>query len=220
MKQSNTKKSPLARGLFISFEGGEGAGKSTQVKLLADRIAHLDIPVRTFREPGGNKIGEEIRLITHNPKHSDMDYRTEALLLAAGRAQLVTDSYKPALKRHEVIIADRYVDSSYAYQGYARDLGYEQIKEINEFAINGLLPDATFLLDIDYTAGQERRHGTTKIDRLDLQDNTFYETVHRAYRIIAKNNPERFTVIDATKSIMQVHEEVWQRVQKLIESAS
>lgn len=212
-------KSPLTRGLFISFEGGEGAGKSTQVQLLVQRLRGLKIPVSNFREPGGNKIGEEIRTITHNPAHKNMDYRTEALLIAAGRAQLVTDSYKPRLQRHEIVIADRYVDSSYVYQGYGRDLGYEQVKAINEFAIGGLLPDITFLLDIDYTVGQERRHGTEKVDRLDLQPTEFYETVHRAYRIIANNNPDRFVVIDASKSIPEVQEEIWGHVSRLIESA-
>lgn len=212
-----TDKLSLKQGVFISFEGGEGVGKSTQVRLLADTLESLSLPVRTFREPGGTKIGEAIRFITHDPTNTMMDDRAEALLFAACRAQLVNEVYKPLIEKKNVVIADRYVDSSYVYQGIARGLGLKEIKEINDFAINGLLPDITFLLDLDYEIGQQRRHNTVKIDRMDMQKKSFYKTVHEAYHEIAKQHPSRIIVIDASQSIQQMHKDIWHHVANYLE---
>lgn len=198
----------LNKGIFISFEGGEGVGKSKQVRLLADTLERLELPVRTFREPGGTKIGEAIRFITHDPTNTMLDDRAEALLFAACRAQLVAEVYLPLLEKKSIVVADRYVDSSYVYQGIARGLGYEEIKKINEFAINGLLPDLTFLLDLDYREGQKRRHNTVKVDRMDMQKAEFYGKVHKAYHAMAKEHPKRIIVIDASRDVLTMHNEI------------
>lgn len=201
-----SKTNDLKRGLFISFEGGEGVGKSTQVRLLADSLERLHLRTRTFREPGGTKIGEAIRFITHDPTNTMMDDRAEALLFAACRAQLVGEVYRPLLEKKYVVIADRYVDSSYVYQGIARDLGYDAVKAINDFATGGLLPDLTFLLDLDYKEGQKRRHNTIKVDRMDMQQSSFYETVYQAYHRMAKEHKRRIVVIDASLDIYTIHD--------------
>lgn len=211
--------SKLARGLFISFEGGEGAGKTTQVKLLVDRLSSLDLSVKSFREPGGVKISEAIRAITHDKANTDMGYRTEALLMAASRAQLVDEAYQPLIQQKHIVIADRYVDSSYVYQGYARGLGYDEVKAINGFAINGLLPDLTILLDIETEIGLDRRHSTTKTDRFDGENKAFHHSVNQAYRLNAKRDPYRIKTVDASQTIAEVHEAVWQYVLPIIESA-
>jgi dTMP kinase len=208
------KRHKLAKGLFISFEGGEGVGKTTQLQLLADTLKKQGYPVRVFREPGGIKISEAIRAITHDPTNTMMDYRAEALLLAASRAQLVTEAYKPLLAKNYIVIADRYVDSSYAYQGYGRGIGYQEIKLLNDFAINGLLPDVTFLLDLDYNEGQRRRHNTLKVDRMDMQKKQFYKTVHEAYHEIAKKHRNRIITIDADRDIQSIHKTIWDLVEE------
>ncbi len=213
MKQKATS---LTEGLFISFEGGEGVGKSTQVRLLADTLERAQLPVRTFREPGGTKIGEAIRFITHDPTNTMLDDRAEALLFAACRAQLVAEVYRPLLDKKYVVIADRYVDSSYVYQGIARGLGLEAVKAVNEFAINGLLPHITFLLDLDYKEGQRRRHATVKVDRMDMQHQKFYETVHSAYHTIVQHHSSRIVVIDATRDRYTIHRVVTQYVLEYI----
>lgn len=208
------KRHKLAKGLFISFEGGEGVGKTTQLQLLTDALKKQGYPVRVFREPGGIKISEAIRAITHDPTNTMMDDRAEALLFAASRAQLVAEVYKPLLHKNYVVIADRYVDSSYVYQGYARGLGYQEIKMLNDFAINGLLPDMTFLLDLDYSEGQRRRHNTLKVDRMDMQKKQFYKTVHEAYHDIAKKHNGRIITIDASRDIQSIHRTILDLVSK------
>lgn len=199
-------------GLFISFEGGEGVGKSTQARLLATWLKGLGYHVRLAHEPGGTKIGEQIRGITHNPTNTMMDDRAEALLFAASRAQTVTETYKRYLQKGYIVIADRYIDSSLVYQGIARQLGYEFIKTINEFAINGLWPDITFLLDMDYRLGQKRRHDTDKIDRMDMEKKAFYETVHQGYRDLAARENGRIKLIDGDQPIKDIQSMIREQV--------
>ncbi len=211
------KKIPLQKGLFISFEGGEGVGKSTQIKLLAISLEREGFTVRCVREPGGTKIGEAIRTITHDVTNTMMNYRAEALLLAAGRAQVVAEVYQPLLDKKQIVLADRYVDSSYVYQGVGRGLGYDAIKKINDFAINGLMPDITFLLDIDYEEGQRRRHISDKVDRLDLQKKSFYKAVEKGYHEIALLYKKRIVTIDADRDIQAVHNSIYEHTLKYIQ---
>lgn len=181
-------------------------------------IEQLGMTVSHFREPGGTRIGEAIRAITHDPANTMLDYRAEALLLAACRAQLVSDVYKPLLAEKQVVIADRYVDSSYVYQGIARGLGYEAIKELNDFVIDGLLPDITFLLDLDYREGQKRRLTTTKLDRFDTEQTEFHRTVQLAYLDLAKKFPARIIIIDASQSIQAMQQLILKHVLDYIET--
>lgn len=204
----------LKQGFFISFEGGEGVGKSTQIKLLTNALEKEGYKVRAVREPGGTKIGEAVRKITHDPANTMMDDRAEALLFAAGRAQIVAEVYRPLLDKGYVVIADRYVDSSYVYQGIARGLGYQAIKKINDFAINNLYPDITFLLDLDHVEGQKRRHSTTKVDRLDLEKKSFYQKVHLGYHEMAQKYKKRIVLIDASQDIQTIQHQICQAALK------
>lgn len=209
----------LSQGIFISFEGGEGVGKTTQIELLVKALEKQGYKVKHFREPGGTKIGEAIRSITHNPTNAMLDNRAEALLFAASRAQIVTELYKPYLADNYIVIADRYVDSSYVYQGIARGLGYGEIKTINEFAINGLMPDLTVLLDLPYEVGQRRRYATDKIDRMDMQTQEFYQKVDEGYRFLAEQFKGRIVCLDADRPIETVHHEICTLVQNQINAA-
>lgn len=206
----------MRKGLFISLEGGEGVGKSTQVALLVQRLLEEGYLVKSFREPGGTKIGEQIRSVTHNPSNTDISNTAEALLFAASRAQTVDEVYLPHLEKGFIVIADRYVDSSYVYQGIARGLGYEKIKSLNDFATSELMPDRTFLLSLDHKAGHKRRKATDKIDRMDLQEEEFYQKVDDGYREIAKKFPERIVTLDAGNPIDIVQEKIWRLTNKLI----
>ena len=143
--------------------------------------------------------------------------RAEALLFAACRAQVVAEVYRPLLKKKTVVLADRYVDSSYVYQGIARGIGYENIKKINDFAIDELLPDITFLLDLDYEEGQKRRHSTDKVDRMDLQKNSFYKSVHLGYHEVAQKHKKRIVIIDASQDIQAIHKVIYEKTKSYID---
>lgn len=207
-------------GLFITIEGPDGAGKSSLVKRLSAAIeTETDRPLILTREPGGSEIAEEIREIILNPLHTKMDARTEALLLAAGRRQHVVEKIRPALIRGDIVLCDRFVDSSIAYQGQARGIGIEEVKAINEFAIEGLRPDLTIYLDIDAKAGLERikdKKSNRKQDRLELEEITFHEEVRKGYFKLIEQEPERFSIIDASKDEERVFQETWAVVQAKI----
>lgn len=201
------------RGFFIVFEGGEGSGKSIQVEILTSHLHEEEYLVVVTREPGGSRIGEQIRAIMHDQENVDLEAITEAYLMAAARAQHVAQFIEPALEAGKIVICDRYVDSSIAYQGYGRKLGAETIERLNELAVNGAIPDLTILLDVPVGIGMERRAKSRKgKDRLDLQEKSFYERVSDGYRIIAQKHPERYIAIDATKSIEAVASEIWNSV--------
>lgn len=208
----------MRRGLFISFEGGEGAGKSAQVEILARHLTELGYPIIATREPGGTRVGTLIRSITHDPKNADLRGITEAFLMAADRAQHVREIIQPGLETGNIVISDRYIDSSIAYQGFGRKLGEEFITSLNSYAINSLMPDATFLLNVDVEIGASRRKNSTKTDRLDLQRKTFYESVAEGYEYLAKNNPKRFITIDANHDIDAVATAIWKHVDSLLTS--
>lgn len=203
-------------GLFISFEGGEGAGKSTQIKLLAHYLKKQGYQVKSIREPGGSRISEAIRTITHNPAYAELSRQAEALLFAAARAQLVDEVYQPLIKKGCIVLADRYVDSSYVYQGYGRQLGFKAIKAINDFATGRLLPDLTFWLKIDRQTGHARRRSTAKIDRMDLQKEDFYQAVDRGYVAIARKYSKRIVAIDADQAPIQVHRQIIKRLDQML----
>ncbi|MGX0916651.1 dTMP kinase [Staphylococcus hominis] len=187
---------------FITFEGPEGSGKTTVLNQI-NKLLSENYNVISTREPGGVSTGEEIRNILLDGKN--IDIRTEALLFAASRREHLVEKVIPALKNNKVVLCDRYIDSSLAYQGYARGIGIEEVKKINEFAIHGLYPDLTIYLDIDAEVGRERiLKNQRSQNRLDKETLTFHQKVIEGYKTLIKTNPERFKVVDATQSIESV----------------
>lgn len=192
-------------GLFITFEGGDGAGKSTQARLLAAALELAGQKVVLTREPGGTEIAEEIRNIVLNPQHVDLDDRTEALLFAASRAEHVAKKIRPALDAGAIVISDRFVDSSIAYQGIGRGLGVEQVSDINAWATQNLWPDITFLLDVETAAGLDR---VEEPNRLEAAGDELHLDVRAAFLELAKRSPERFVVLSAARPIEELAKEV------------
>ena len=187
---------------FITFEGPEGSGKTTVLNQI-NKLLSENYNVISTREPGGVSTGEEIRNILLDGEN--IDIRTEALLFAASRREHLVEKVIPALKNNKVVLCDRYIDSSLAYQGYARGIGITEVKKINEFAINGLYPDLTIYLDIDAEVGRERiLKNQRSQNRLDKETLTFHQKVIEGYKTLIKTNPERFKVVDATQSIESV----------------
>jgi dTMP kinase len=193
-------------GRFIVLEGGEGAGKSTQIGLLVDALRAGGSPVTVTREPGGTAIGEGIRDLLLDPRMGGMDPRTEALLYAADRAQHVAEVIRPALEAGGLVVCDRYVDSSLAYQGLARGLGLERILDISTWATGGLMPDLAVYLDVTPEVGFTRMDRSR--DRMESEAPGFHERVRSAYLQIAERSPERFEVVDATGGPSDVHARV------------
>ena len=198
------------RGLFITFEGSEGSGKSTQIRRLAERLGACGREVISLREPGGTPIGEKIRhLLQYDGEGHAMTPEAELLLFAASRAQLVREVIRPALERGAVVLCDRYLDSTTVYQGVARALTPGDVAGINAFATGGTLPDLTLVLDLDAAEGR-RRAGERKgpADRMEQEGDAFYEAVRRGYLDLARADPKRFAVIDASVGPDQVEEAV------------
>lgn len=204
------------KGFLITFEGVEGSGKSTQVGLLASHLKEEGFDIVVTREPGGTRIGEQIRNITHGRENVDLTGAAEAYLMAGARAQLVREIIRPALEAGKIVIVDRYIDSSLVYQGYGRQLGEEAIQHLNSLAIDGIVPNLTILLDIDPKLGFTRRNGSEKIDRLDLQQKDFYDRVYKGYEKLALRHPERFVIIDGNSGIEEIAGEIWDRVKNRI----
>jgi dTMP kinase len=194
------------KGKFISFEGGEGSGKTTLLRQISSYLESRSIAYILTREPGGIEISEKIREIILDTKHTDMDARTEALLYAAARRQHLVEKVKPALDAGQIVLCDRFVDSSLAYQGYARGLGIDEIWNINQFAIESLMPEVTFYLDIDPVVGLSRIAASQEreVNRLDLEAIEFHHKVREGYHIIAKQNPHRIMTINAEQTPNQV----------------
>ena len=191
------------RGAFITFEGGEGSGKSTQISRLARRLEAAGVPVRVLREPGGTRVGEAVRALLLDPEHSGLDATAELLLYEASRAQLVADVIAPALDAGEIVICDRFYDSTTAYQGYARGLSLDHIRELNAIAALGLVPDRTIVLDIEPATGIERatRCGA---DRLEGESLAFHRAVRDGFLAIASEQPARMRVVDASGDLGDV----------------
>jgi dTMP kinase len=186
----------VGRGCFIAFEGGEGAGKSTQERLLAEALIDLGFSVVRTREPGGTPAGEAMRHVVLSPEFAGLDARAEALLFAASRGEHVARVIRPALERGDVVICDRYIDSSVAYQGHGRDLGAARVRDLSLWATRDLLPDLTVLLDIDPQVGLSR---VSDPDRLEAEPLSYHQHVRDAFLVIAADDPDRYLVLDATR---------------------
>lgn len=205
----------MARLPFITFEGSEGCGKSTQVRRLTARLEKAGIPFLITREPGGTAIGESIRdLLQFAPQSASMTFETELLLFEASRAQLVREVIKPALKNGNCVIADRFFDSTTVYQGVARKLDEKIVCELNTFAVGDCLPDITFVLDVDLKTAQARMKAPRRPDRMEMQPDDFYESVIEGYRNLAKAESKRIVLIDGTKSADAIENEIWQLLTK------
>lgn len=196
------------KGLFISIEGTDGAGKSTQIDLLKKYITEKGRDVIVTREPGGTPISEKIREIILDNNNSEMSYITEALLYAASRAQHVNEKIKPALMQGKIIICDRFVDSSIAYQCAARGISREIIEDINKYAIDGIMPDITLYFDITPQEGIKRKKNMHTLDRIEQEKQDFHNKVYEGYQMLLKLYPERIKRIDASKDIYDVHNQV------------
>lgn len=197
----------MGKGYFISIEGSDGSGKSTQIKLMKEYFASKGFEVVESREPGGTRIGEKIRNIILDNENVEMSPVTEALLYAASRAQHVTEVIRPCLKQGKVIICDRYIDSSIAYQGVGRGLGIDVVSKINSVAIQGIMPDLTVFFDIDPEVALNRKIEDGKADRLELEKLEFHKKVYKGYKQIASTN-SRIKIIDASRSVMEIHKDV------------
>lgn len=206
------------RGIFISMEGPDGSGKTTQIDLLKKHLESIGYDeILVTREPGGTAISEAVRAVILNPEHKEMSYMTEALLYASARAQLVSEVIKPALAAGKAVISDRFVDSSVVYQGMARGLGIETVYEINKFAIQGIMPELTIHLDLPAAAGLARAKGRAALDRLELESLEFHERVAQGYRDLAALAPDRIKTIDAGQPIVQIHKTIVQYVNDILE---
>ena len=199
-------------GCFITIEGPEGSGKTTVAKKIVDKLNEEGIKAIYTREPGGVGIAEKIRDIILDVNNTNLDERSEALLYAASRRQHLVEKVEPALKEGYVVICDRFLDSSLAYQGYARGIGIDEIYDINMFAVKGHLPDLTILLDIDPEEGLKRIYANRQeeVNRLDLEGIKFHQKVHEGYQIIKEKYKERFTVVDGNKSKEEVFDSVYE----------
>jgi dTMP kinase len=203
-------------GLFISFEGIDGVGKSTQADLLEAWLTEQNKEVIRTLEPGGTDVGVEIRKILLHHK-GDLAPRAEAALFAADRAHHVASKIRPALEQGKIVITDRYFDSSVAYQGAGRDLSKTEVRDLSLWAVGGLLPNLTVLLDLPADLARARRNSSgTEPDRLEKEKTEFFETVRSAYLDLAKDEPERFLVVDASVSVEQMQEVIRERVAGLI----
>jgi dTMP kinase len=206
-------------GLFITFEGPEGSGKTTQVKRLAQRLAGGGRHVLALREPGGTSIGEQIRDVLHSLDNREMQPRTEILLYCAARAQLVGQVIRPHLESGGVVLCDRYADSTLAYQGYGRGLDLATLRMILDFATSGLKPDLTFYLDIDVKAGLWRKQvGGEEWNRMDDLEVDFYRRVRAGYLEMVTQEPTRWAVIDAAQAAETIAEEIGQRVERVMQN--
>ncbi len=191
----------MTSGFFIAFEGGEGAGKSTQTELLSKRLTGEGLSVVVTREPGGTLTAEKIRSVLLDPTITDMPDQAEALLFAAARADHAANLIRPALENGSIVICDRYLESSVAYQGYGRNLGGTYIRELSEWATQGLLPDFTVYLDVPAQVSLDRRKGT---DRMEIQSLDFHMQTQQAFRDLAKNSQVAHIIIDATLPIDEI----------------
>ncbi len=200
--------------MFITFEGPEGSGKTTQIALLADFLRGQGFSVLTTREPGGTPISEQVRGVLHDVQNSTMTPEAEILLYSAARAQLVGEVIRPALAAGQVVLCDRYADSTLAYQGHGRGLDLNALHQITHFATQSLQPHLTLYFDIDIERGlQRRQQGNLEMNRMDLQTRAFYERVRAGYMTLIQAEPARWVIIDAERDLHAVQKAVRQTVQ-------
>lgn len=205
--------------LFITLEGPEGSGKTSAIKIVKDRLESLGYQIEMTREPGGTLISEQIREVILDKKNTMMDPRTEALLYAASRRQHLVEKIWPSLKQGKIVFCDRYLDSSLAYQGYARGLGIQEILNVNNYATEGTFPDITFLFDIDPKIGLERinKNKDREVNRLDEEKLSFHQKVREGYLLLSKKFPDRYIVLDASKPLEEVSSKVFEEIIKKLE---
>lgn len=196
------------RGKFVTFEGCEGSGKTTQQKLLGDYLNERKIRHIFTREPGGNPVSEKIRGIILDNKNAAMTDECEALLYAAARVQVLHDVISPALEEGTLVVCDRFIDSSFAYQGFARGLGFDFIAKINSYAIERFMPDVTVFLDIDPESAFIRKNGAEKDDRMEQAGAAFHKRVYEGYKILEEKYPERFFSVNAFDSAENIHKNI------------
>lgn len=209
-------------GLLISFEGSEGSGKTTQIELLVPRLEKLGREVVVTREPGGSRIGEEIRhLLIRANGSEEMCPETELLLFAASRAQLVREVLVPNLQAGKIVLCDRFLDSTTVYQGAARSLSPDPVNQINQFAVGNVLPDLTIVLDVPAEVSLQRvKHRASDLpDRIEQENIDFYRIVREGYLLLAKSMPARFHVVDGNKPSNVIEKEVWKSVKQVIDAA-
>ncbi|HAV15321.1 MAG TPA: dTMP kinase [Candidatus Pacebacteria bacterium] len=205
----------MQKGFLISFEGGEGSGKTVQIKRLRDHLTEKGFDVVVLREPGGTVISEQIRDVVLSAKNVGIAYTTEVLLFQAARAQLYRELVLPSLEAQKVVLMDRTRDSSVIYQGIVRGFGVDVIEQLNTISTKDTYPNLTFLLDISVEVGLGRRAQTDKMDRLDMETREFHQKVRDAYLTLAqKNDHKRWITIDAEKTIDEIADQVWKGVAK------
>ncbi len=196
------------RGLFITFEGPDGAGKTTQVQAFVENLKSRGFDVLLTREPGGTPISDKIRGLILDPAHKEMADTTEVLLYAASRAQHVQEKVIPALEKGTIVVCDRFVDASIAYQGYGLGVSAKKVEHINRFATGGLVPDRTYLLDVPVEEGKKRLQARSGLDRIEQKGEAYHERVREGFLELAEQNPERIRVVDASRSIEQITQEI------------
>ena len=202
------------KGIFITMEGPDGAGKSTQIDLLKKYLEDKGYNILLTRDPGGNDISEAIRVIILNKDFTEMGYMTELLLYASARAQLVKENIKPALEAGTAVIADRFVDSSAVYQGIGRGLGIDTVYKVNEFALQGIMPDMTILMDLDAEVGLARKKNQAELDRMERESVDFHKKVVAGYRDLADRYPERILKVDAALQVQEIHDIIVANIEK------
>ena len=209
----------MSRGAFITFEGTEGCGKSTQAKRLATRLEQAGVPVLMTREPGGTPIGEKIRdLLQFAPESVAMAPETELLLFEASRSQLVREIIRPAIEQGSIVISDRFLDSTTVYQGVARKLDPGMVEKLNDFAVGAERPDLTFILDVNLATARARLlrrvRSVQALDRMEQESLEFYERVSEGYRELARREPARIRLLDGSGSPDEIESEIWREVSK------
>ena len=207
-------------GLFITMEGTDGAGKTTQINMLRDYLLDKGYNVVCTREPGGTDIGEKIREIILDKNNEKMCNMTEALLYAAARAQHINEVIQPVLNDGGVVISDRFLDSNLVYQGFARSMGERLIKNINKYAVGDLEPDITFFLKLKPEDGIKRKREQAELDRMELESFNFHQRVYDGYVSLSRKNKDRIKTVDATRSVEDIHRIIVHLVEKFIESRS
>ncbi|MBS8266946.1 dTMP kinase [Mesobacillus boroniphilus] len=208
----------MEKGIFITIEGPDGSGKTTILQMLAQNLEKEGYAVVATREPGGIEIAEQIRKVILDPENTAMDPRTEALLYAAARRQHLAEKVKPALKEGKIVLCDRFVDSSLAYQGHARGLGIDEVYSINEFAIENMMPVMTLYFDVAPEIGLERinKNKGREVNRLDMEKLEFHQKVREGYMMIAERFPDRILKIDASKELEAVYQQAEGKIKELL----
>ncbi|HHU69780.1 MAG TPA: dTMP kinase [Thermoanaerobacterales bacterium] len=206
----------MMKGFFVTIEGPDGSGKTTQIELLTRYLAAKDLDYIVTREPGGTRIGNRIREILLEKDYTEMTAETETLLYAASRAQHVAEVILPALKKGKIVLCDRFIDASMAYQGMGRGIDIECIRKINSIAVMGIMPHLTILLDIPPSIGLKRKKSHKEIDRIESEELEFHERVREGYLYLAKKEPKRIKVLDGCRDKKVIYSEIVSLVENLL----